>query len=142
MRIHLNHQVQMCGQAIAKLGLHEIDCGESLFIFHTPTTMIMVISTIFKNSDNFWATMTFIANHGHIWVIGLQSSGICGAPWLLLFIVMVKKETCWSSNAPSNKLATKITFGLFYLGWQNFAFKIAKCPTKVTFALATSQYWG
>jgi hypothetical protein len=43
----------MCGQAIAKLGLHEIDCGESLFIFHTPTTMIMVISTIFKNSDNF-----------------------------------------------------------------------------------------
>jgi hypothetical protein len=45
-------------------------------------------------------------------------------------MVMVKKEGCWSSNAPFSKPTTKITFGLFDLGCQNFVFKIAKCQQK------------
>jgi len=32
--VHLDHQVQVCGQAIVELGLHEANCGEFFFIFH------------------------------------------------------------------------------------------------------------
>jgi hypothetical protein len=49
------------------------------------------------------------------------------------FMVIGKKETYWSCNALFGKLATKVPFGPFDLGWQNFAFKTTKCLANMYF---------
>jgi hypothetical protein len=52
--------------------------------------------------------MALEAKHPHNYVLRLQSSGKCKAPWELFFMVVTKKEVCLLNKVGSNKLAIKV----------------------------------
>lgn len=58
--------------------------------FGLPMTITMTNFTSFKYSNNLATTMALKAKCPHNFLVGLQSSGGCRAPWELFFMVITK----------------------------------------------------
>jgi hypothetical protein len=58
--------------------------------FGLPMTITMTNFTSFKYSNNLATMMALKAKCPHNFVVGLQSSGGCRAPWELFFMVITK----------------------------------------------------
>jgi hypothetical protein len=109
-------------------------------VFSSSTLLAISISTSFWWFDNLWMTMASKANHPHNSLVRFLDCDGC-IEWLLVFyIVITKKEACWSSSAYYNKGPTIVLDFKNIIGCQKCAFRKARWLENVVFALGDIQY--